>query len=404
MPGGGSQSGTMSIHEGHDSFVGSGFGSPVGTIAVSENHDALVASATVNTSALFAKTESHDSFSAVCLSVYGSFSRTGNPDVLAATGTCIVGTMAKTEHADSFAGIGAFKDSGSASITESRDSLAASGHFLTTGSFSASGGNDSAAMSGTLTIIATGTLLAGGSDSFAGTGVQNEHGSLSVTEHHDAFAGSAAMGSTGSFSAVEHGDSLRGFSSGLQYHVYANSGIGDPIDYGDPIATTGLLTWTSSALAHPGVWRFGVRAFNAFGEELNLDASVTIILNAAGIDITNLPVAPTNLRAFATANGGIRVEWTQPPVTGLKAPTGFHVYWGTGGTPNYSAIKATVLAGSAIAGSFVANLSGLMNAIAYTFGVRAYNSTAEETNVNSVTVVADSAGPAPVVSLTATVV
>ena len=45
-----------------------------------------------------------------------------------------------------------------------------------------------------------------------------------------------------------------------------------------------------------------------------------------------------------------------------------------------------------------------MNAIAYTIGVRAYNATAEESNTTTVTVIADSVGPSPVTSLTASIV
>src|SRR5262245_56997796 len=48
-----------------------------------------------------------------------------------------------------------------------------------------------------------------------------------------------------------------------QYHVYGNAGQGDPINYAVALATVDGLTWTSAPLAHPGTWRFGVRAFDA---------------------------------------------------------------------------------------------------------------------------------------------
>ena len=167
------------------------------------------------------------------------------------------------------------------------------------------------------------------------------------------------------------------------------------------IATTGMLDWTSSPLTVPGTWRFGVRAFNGFGEEQNLDCSITLILDAGGGDITDRPIAPTALRAFPTAGGGVRVEWAYNTINPSPVPTGFHVYKGTGGTPYYGAPAVTVSFQAAIGVTFVANLAGLTNGTTYTIGVRAYNGLAEEPNTNTVNVTADSAGPSAVVDLTA---
>jgi hypothetical protein len=190
------------------------------------------------------------------------------------------------------------------------------------------------------------------------------------------------------------------------YHIYSNTGAGDPINYASPVATItspATTTWSSSALTHPGTWSFGVRAFDTVSglEEENLDCSVTIVLDASGQDITNQPPAPVGLRAFATAGGAIRVEWISPPTTVVQQPQGFHVYFGTGGTPNYASPAATVLFAAATANTFATNLTGLTDGITYTIGVRAYNAIAEETNTNTVTVTADATGPNAVVSLTA---
>ena len=187
--------------------------------------------------------------------------------------------------------------------------------------------------------------------------------------------------------------------SSTGYHIYGNGGSG-PIDYSSPIATTSNLTWTSGPLAFPDTWMFGVRAFNANGEELNLDAAVTIILDGSGNDITNRPKPPIALRAFPTVGGGIRAEWSYNTINPLPVPTGFHVYLGTP-MISYGSPAATVSYQSSIAGTFVANISGLTGGDVYQLGVRAYNSTAEEPNTNIVTVTADSVGPGPVVSLTA---
>ena len=192
-------------------------------------------------------------------------------------------------------------------------------------------------------------------------------------------------------------------AAGTGYNIYANGGSG-PIDYSTPIATVSGLTWTSTALSYPADWKFGVRAYNANGEEKNLDAFVEIILDSGGNDITNRPLPPLGLRAFATAAAGVRVEWAYAPMQPAKLPTGFNVYIGTGGAPSYGSPVATVSYQSAIAGSWVANLSGLSGGTTYAVGVRAYNAVAEEPNTVFVSVTADAAGPAPVVSLTATAV
>jgi len=190
-----------------------------------------------------------------------------------------------------------------------------------------------------------------------------------------------------------------------EYHIYANTGAGDPINYSSVIATTASLTWTSGALAYPGTWMFGARAFDTVStlEEANLDAAVKLILDSGGNDITSRPAPPLALRAFALAGAAIRVEWSYNTISPSIVPTGFHVYIGTP-TVSYGSPAATVSFQSAIAGSFVANLTGLTSGDVYQIGVRAYNSTAEEPNTVTVTVTADSVGPAAVVSLAATAV
>lgn len=223
----------------------------------------------------------------------------------------------------------------------------------------------------------------------------------------------------------------------LGYHVYSNAGNG-PINYSSIVATVFGLTWTSPPLAFPDTWMFGVRAFDANGEEQNLDAAVTIILDGAGNDITNRPKPPFALRAFPTAGGAIRVEWSYNTINPQPIPTGFYVYLGTttpalliptspisrGGISrvgkhglarpgsvrwrpagasgmDYSHAVATVSYQSAIAGTFVANIPGLVSGQAYQVAVRAFNSVAVEPNLITVTVVADAVGPGPVMSLSA---
>jgi len=190
----------------------------------------------------------------------------------------------------------------------------------------------------------------------------------------------------------------------IAYHIYANTGAADPIDYSSPHATSSGLSWTSGSLTFPGNWSFSVRAYDTDSglEEQNLDCMISIILDSNGNDITNRPLPPTAVRAFALAAGSIRVEWYYPPSNGLKNPAGFNIYTGTGGLPNYGSPAATVAFSTGIANTFVSNLAGFTDGTTYTIGVRAYNATAEESNTNTVSVTADATGPAAVVSLTGT--
>ncbi len=184
----------------------------------------------------------------------------------------------------------------------------------------------------------------------------------------------------------------------IEYHVYANTGAGDPINYSSVVDTTATLTYTTSPLSYPGSWSFGVRAFDTVSglEEQNLDCSLTIVLDASGNDITNRPVSSSGLRAFALAGGSIRAEWYYPPTSGAKAPSGFHVYTGTGEMPSYTMPAATVLFSTGIANSFVVNMTGFSDGVTYSIGVRAFNTTAEEPNTYAVTVTAIATGPGPV--------
>jgi hypothetical protein len=250
-----------------------------------------------------------------------------------------------------------------------------------------------------------------------------------------------------------------GSSPTLRYNVYASPAPGEPIDYSTPIATTAALSWTSGpsappapigsnagpfpraafpdaafpaiaysgagkvivvtpagpiTLSVPGTWSFGVRAANAFGEELNLDCEVTITFDAAGNDVSNIPAPPISLRAIPTAGAGLIVIWGYPPVAaGPKAPTGFHVYLGTGGAPDYGAPASVYLGGdaspvrvipynAAILGTWMARIPSLIGGTTYAIGVRAFNATGEEQNTATASATADGTGPLPVIGLTAT--
>lgn len=188
---------------------------------------------------------------------------------------------------------------------------------------------------------------------------------------------------------------------GISYHVYANDGAGGPIDYTTPIGTATGLSFSPPALEPSGDYRFGVRAFDDVTgyEEMNVDAAVEIILDAANHDITARPAAPTHLTATPQKGAAIRLDWSYPYVPGTVAqPTGFHVYRGTGGVVNYGAVAATVSYTRGVL-HYTATLTGLVDGTVYTIGVRAYNAVSEEPNTATVTATADGTGPASVSGL-----
>jgi hypothetical protein len=188
----------------------------------------------------------------------------------------------------------------------------------------------------------------------------------------------------------------------IGYHVYANTGIGDPINYASPVATVWDETYTSPPVAGPATWSYDVRAFDSITglEEQNID-SITIDIDASGNDVSNTPAAPVSLSVLARAGGSIRVDWAYPGIgLGLAQPTGFHVYLGSGGSPDYADPVATVVAGTALLGQYTTLLTGLSNGVTYQVGVRAFNAVAEEQNTFTTSVVAISVGPSAVVGLT----
>jgi hypothetical protein len=193
------------------------------------------------------------------------------------------------------------------------------------------------------------------------------------------------------------------FDGQLHYNIYGNSGSGDAIDYAAPIAGVLATSWTSASLA-PGTWSFGVRAADGNGEEQNLDCAIAIVLDASGNDVTNRPGPPVGVRAIPLAGAVVRVEWYYPPTRGAGTPTGFNVYLGTGGVPDYSSPAAMVAYGAGILNTFVANLSGLSDGVNYAIGVRSFNASGEEANTRSLAVAADATGPKPVDGLNATTI
>lgn len=365
----------------------------------------------------------------------GSFSKTAGSDTFSGSAAFLApGVLAQTSRNDSFSASVAFTDTGSAApaerhdvgsiyasvnpglrATERHDAFSASATAGTEppGALAGTGGSDVFSGTGGFTFDSPASFNPTESgDAFSATVLEASPAVLTPTERSDSFSAPAIVTTVASMAATESQDAFVGGYQTVAYAIYANTGAGDPINYNSPIATTLTTTYTTSPLSYPGVWEFGVRAYYTISglEEQNLDCSTTIILSATGQDITDVPGPPSGLRALAMTGGAVRVEWVYGQATGPTAPSGFHVYIGTTGVPNYASPVTVTVPGvtgsvtavpfsSGRAGSFVANIAALTNGTTYAVGVRAFNATGEETNTNIALVTADATGPSPVDSL-----
>jgi hypothetical protein len=266
------------------------------------------------------------------------------------------------------------------------------------------------APSGGLALGSSGLVVSRGSHAAAAGGVAAGGAASPVRRASLLGSGGTSLGGSGklplSFTIVAGGGiSLGGLiaTNLLGYHVYTNAGLGGPINYAVPVATVNGQSWTSAVLGAPGHFKLGVRAYNpATGlEEQNIDAAVELVLDPAGRDITEVPPAPLGLRAFPTAAGTIRAEWSCPCGNHGRQPAGFHLYLGSGSIPDYSNPVSTVAWSGGRLGCFTADLSGLTDGQTYSLGVRGFNAVGEEANTAAVIVTADSTPPTLVESLDA---
>lgn len=143
-----------------------------------------------------------------------------------------------------------------------------------------------------------------------------------------------------------------------------------------------------------------MRAFDTISglEESNIDAVVRVSLNGSGVDITGMPDALLALSAHASGVGRIIMDWHHVLLDASRKPTGFHVYQGTGGTPSYVTPVATVPYGNGL-NFYTASVAGLTGDTAYTFGVRAYNATGEESNTITASATASTSATATITGL-----
>ena len=110
------------------------------------------------------------------------------------------------------------------------------------------------------------------------------------------------------------------------FHVYDNAGAG-AVDYDTEKAELAynVTSWTSDALTYPATWRFAVRAYNATGEEQNIDISM-LLLDVNGADVTARPNEPSRVTLTPTAGGKLQLTWSYSTVAEGATPTKFNIY------------------------------------------------------------------------------
>lgn len=194
---------------------------------------------------------------------------------------------------------------------------------------------------------------------------------------------------------------LRGF------RVYHNDGLG-PIDYDTVRATKSEYdpAWTSDALDYPGTHRFGVRAYNEYGEERNVDVVEEAILLASGEESPARPNRPTGLKATAAADGKVELAFSYNAANEEAECTHFHVYCDAGsGEVDYTTPIGSIDKLEHVLSHYAFLSSALTDGQTYLFAVRAATTEdVEDDGIEFVAVAADAQAPDQPVSLTAHIV
>jgi hypothetical protein len=94
------------------------------------------------------------------------------------------------------------------------------------------------------------------------------------------------------------------------------------------------------------------------------------------------------------------VDWTYNPAGQGGEPSGFRIWLTAGSSVNYAASEEDTVAYVRGRYLFSVDLTGLTDGAAYAIGVRAYNSTGDETNTLVSLVMGDGTGPDQVDELT----
>jgi hypothetical protein len=158
----------------------------------------------------------------------------------------------------------------------------------------------------------------------------------------------------------------------IHYRIYSGDNSGGPVDYASPVATVAGTSWTTPPLPPGSRTRFAVRSFDTITghEDKNIDAMITVAVDATGGDATNQPAAPSGLSATVSGPGQVRVRWSYLPTPGRPDPDGFRVYRTAGPAVDWSAAPAAIVAFTAMVRDYSTLMAGLVAGTTYAIGVR----------------------------------
>jgi hypothetical protein len=174
----------------------------------------------------------------------------------------------------------------------------------------------------------------------------------------------------------------------ISYNIYANDGVGGPVNYTTPVATTAGLTYVSAPLPPGSDTTFAVRALDTSTslEEANTDASTRIILDANGGDMSGRPNPPHAVALSAVSGGGCLVSWAFDAAAQFGTPVGFQVFLTEGSSVAYTSPAVTVAYVQGQVG-YVYTLPGPYTRSTYSAAVRSYNTAGSDGNTVAVTAV-----------------
>jgi hypothetical protein len=185
-------------------------------------------------------------------------------------------------------------------------------------------------------------------------------------------------------------------------HIYKGDSNGGPIDYGTPIGDVAGLQFTFPGLPAGSVTRFGVRNYDdATGlEETNIDAVTTVIVDASGANVSDVPGAPSAVSARPAGPTSVTVAWQYLPDPSRPDPMTFNIYMSIGNVVDWTAAPAASVPFVAGARDFRHVATGLQSGTAYAFGVRSARGAALSPPTSSVAMPPIPAPPSNVLDLT----
>jgi hypothetical protein len=167
----------------------------------------------------------------------------------------------------------------------------------------------------------------------------------------------------------------------IVYNIYANDGVGGPVNYTTPISTTTSLSYVTGMLPAGSDTTFAVRAKDTASnlEEANTDARVRVALDTNGNDIGGRPNPPHALVLSTAAGGGCLVSWAYFQGVGSATPVGFQVFLSEDPSALYRSTASTVPYVYGQVG-YTCRLSGPYVLSTYSASVRAYNAAGSDGN------------------------